>query len=53
MKEVYNKVEEEIRRRNDIITRTKLHDKNLVKAIITKFIPVAAYPMNFFKFTQS
>ena len=53
MKEVYNKVEEEIRRRINIITRKELHDNNLVKAINTKVIPVAAYPMKFFKFTQS
>ena len=33
--------------------RTKLNDKNLVKVINTKVIPVAAYPMNVCKFTQS
>ena len=32
-KEVYNRVKEEISRRMNIITRTKLNDKNLVKAI--------------------
>ena len=36
-----------------IITRTELNDKNLVKPINTKVIPVAAYPMNVCKFTQS
>ena len=51
-KEVYNTVKKEISRRMDIITTTELNDKNLVKAIITKVIPVAAYPMNFCKFTQ-
>ena len=35
------------------IARTYLNDKNLVKAINAKIIPVAAYPMNICKFTQS
>ena len=34
----------------NIITRTELKDKNLVKAINTKVTPVAAYPMNVCKF---
>ena len=37
----------------NIIARTELNDKNLVKAINTKVMPVAAYPMNVCKFTQS
>ena len=52
-KEVYNRVKEEISRRMNIITRTELNDKNPLKAINTKAIPVAAYPMNICKFTQS
>ena len=52
-KEVYNRVKEEISRRMNIITRTELNDKNLVKTINTKVIPIAAYPMNVCKFTQS
>ena len=52
-KEVYNIVKEEISRTMNIITRTELNDKNLVKAINTKTIPVAAYPMNVCKFTHS
>ena len=51
-KEVYNRVKEEISRRMNIITRTELNDKNLIKAINMKVIPVAAYPMNVCKFTQ-
>ena len=51
-KEVYNTVKKEVSRRMDIITTTELNNKNLVKAIITKVIPVAAYPMNVCKFTQ-
>ena len=50
-KEVYNRVKEEIIRIINIITRTELNDKNLVKAINTKVIPVAAYRMNVYKFT--
>ena len=52
-KEVYNRLKEEINRRMNIITRTELNNKNLVKAINTKVIPVAAYPMNVCKFSQS
>ena len=46
-------MKEEISRRMNIITRAELNDKNLVKTINTKVIPVAAYPMNVWKFTQS
>ena len=52
-KEVYNRVKEEISRRMNIITRTELNDKNLAKAVNTKVIPIAVYPMNICKFTQS
>ena len=46
-------MKEEISRKMNIITRTDLNDKNLAKTINTKVIPVAAYPMNVWKFTQS
>ena len=46
-------MKEEISGRMNIITRTELNDKNLVKAINTKVIPVAAYPMNVCEFTLS
>ena len=46
-------MKEEISRRMNIVTRTELNDKNLVKAINTKVIPVAAYPMKVCKFNQS
>ena len=39
MKEVHNRVKEEIGRRVNIVARTKLIDKNLVKAINTTAIP--------------
>ena len=50
---MYNRVKEEISRRMNIITRTELNEKNLVKATNTEVIPVAAYSMNVCKFTQS
>ena len=52
-KEVYNRVKEEINRRLQMLTKTALNDKNLIKAINTKVIPVAAYPMNVCKFTKA
>ena len=52
-KEVYNRVREEVSRRMKIITKTGLNDKNLIRAINTKVILVAAYPMNVCKFTES
>ena len=52
MKEVHNRVKAEIRRMN-IVIRTELHDKNLVKPINTKVKPIATYQMNVCKFTQS
>ena len=33
------------------MTNIELNDVNLVRVISTKVIPVAAYPMNFCKFT--
>ena len=35
-----------------VITSTELNDKNLIRAINTKVIPVAAFTMNVCKFTQ-
>ena len=35
-----------------IITKTELKKKNLTKAINTKVMPVAAYPINVCKFNQ-
>ena len=35
-----------------MLTKTELNDKNWIKAINTKVIPVAAYPMNVSKFTK-
>ena len=44
MKEVYNRVKEKIIRRMNVITRTEINGKKLVKTIKTKVIAVAAYP---------
>ena len=35
-----------------MLTKTGLTDKNLIKVINIKVIPVAAYPMNACKFTK-
>ena len=51
-KEVYARVKEEVTRRLEILTKTELNDKNLIRAINTKVIPVAAYPMNVCRFTK-
>ena len=52
-KEVYNRVKKEINRKLEMLAKTGLNDKNLIKAINTKVIPVAAYPMNACKFTKA
>ena len=52
MKEVHNRINEEISGRMNIIARTELNDKNLLKAINTKVIPAVSYPMNVCKFTK-
>lgn len=36
-----------------MFTKTELNEKNLVKAINIKVIPVAAYPVNVCKFTKA
>ena len=41
-KEVYARVKEEVTRRLEILTKTELNDKNLIRAINTKVILVAA-----------
>ena len=42
-KEAYNRVKEEINRILQMLTKTELNAKNLIRAINTKVIPVAAY----------
>ena len=45
-KKVFERVKGEVNKRVKMLTNTKLNDVNLVHAINTKVIPVAAYPMN-------
>ena len=45
-KKVFERVKGEVNRRVKMLTNTELNDVNLVRAIYTKVIPVAAYPMN-------
>ena len=52
-KEVYARVKGEVTRRMEILTKMELNDKNLIRAINTKVIPVAAYPMNVCRFTKT
>ena len=52
MKRVFERVKEEVKKRVQMLTNTKLNGVNLMCAINTKVIPVAAYPMNVCKFTS-
>ena len=49
---VFDQVKGEVNKRVKMLTNTELNDVNLVRAINTKVIPVAAYPMNVCKFTD-
>ena len=51
-KTIFKGVKEKVLNRMKIITNTELNDANLIKAINTKVIPVAAYAMNICKFRQ-
>ena len=50
-KKVFERVKCVVKKRVKMLTNTELNDVNLVRAINTKVIPVAAYPMNVCKFT--
>ena len=52
-KDVYERVKEEAVRRLTLLTKTEMHDQNLVKAINTRVIPVPSYPMNIFIFNKA
>ena len=52
MKRVFERVKEEVKKRLQMLTSTKLNDVNLMCAINAKVILVAAYPMNVCKFTS-
>jgi len=49
-KKVFERVKGEVAKRAKMLVNTELNDVNLVRAINTKVIPVAAYPMNVCKF---
>ena len=49
-KNVFERVKGEVNKRIKMLTKPELNDVNLVRAIITKVIPLAAYPMNVCKF---
>ena len=51
IKKVFERVKGEVNNRVKTLTNTDLNDVNLVLVINTKVIPVAAYPMNVYKFT--
>ena len=50
-KKVFERMKCEVKKRVTMLTNTELNDVNLVRAINTKVIPVAVYPMNVCKFT--
>ena len=50
-KRVYERVKHEVTKRVRMLINTELNDINLVRAIDVKVIPVAAYPMNVYKFS--
>ena len=50
IKKVFERVKGEINKRVTMLTNTELNDVNLVRAIYTKVIPLAAYIMNLCKF---
>ena len=52
MKRVFEGVKEEVKKRVQMLTNTKLNDVNLMCAINAKVILVAAYPMNVCKSTS-
>ena len=50
-KKLFERVKGEVSKRVKMLINTELNDVNLVHAINTKVIPVAAYPINVCKFT--
>ena len=51
-KKVFERVKGEVNKRVKILTTIELNGVNLVRAINTNVIPVAAYSMNVYKFTD-
>ena len=50
---VYKRVKEEVTSRMKILLMSELNYENLIQAINSKVIPVAAYPMNICKMTKN
>ena len=51
-KNVYERVKEEVTKRLKLLMKSALNDENVIQAINSKVIPVAAYPMNVCKMTK-
>ena len=51
-KEVFERIKTEVENRLELLIKTELNDRNLMKAINSKVIPVAAYPMNVCRFSK-
>ena len=51
-KKVYERVKEEVTKRLKLLMNSEPNDENLIQAINSKVIPVAAYPMNVCKMTK-
>ena len=51
-KEVFERIKTEVENRLEILIKTELNDRNLMKAINSTVIPVAAYPMNVCRFSK-
>ena len=51
-KEVFERIKTEVENRLELLIKTELNDRNLMKAINSKVIPVAEYPMNVCRFSK-
>ena len=51
-KQVHERVKDEMTKRPKLLMKSELNDENLIQAINSKVIPVAAHPMNVCKMTK-
>ena len=51
-KEVFERIKTEVENRLELLIKTELNDRNLMKAINSKVIPVAEYTMNVCRFSK-
>ena len=49
---MFERIKTEVENRLELLIKTELNDRNLMKAINSKVIPVAAYPMNGSRFSK-